>query len=172
MTAHAPPLTLRTDPLDPTPYDIAHPRPFLCDITVGRQQLSRAVDHVSNIEYLRWFDRAAELHSDSWGDTRPELLKRGVMWFVARHEIDYQAETGLDEQLILATWVRDVARVKSWRDSLLVRPADETIVARCASLWVYVDLERRKPTRIDDALAARLDPAIRRTSRGTSCTSS
>lgn len=175
MTSVAPPLTPRTAPFDASRYDVAHRAPFVCDITVGRDQLSRTVEHVSNIEYLRWFDRAAELHSDSWGDTRPVLLERGVMWFVARHEIDYLSEAGLDDELVLATWVRDVSRVKSWRDSILVRPRDDTVVCRCASLWVYVDLARRRPVRIPDVLAARLEPAMGRTRggmKGSSCTSS
>jgi acyl-CoA thioesterase FadM len=49
-------------------------------------------------------------------------------------------------------------RVKSWRDTLVVRPADATTVCRAATLWVLVDLASRRPTRIDAGMAQRFSP--------------
>jgi acyl-CoA thioesterase FadM len=49
-------------------------------------------------------------------------------------------------------------RIKSWRDTLVVRPADKTILCRAATLWVLVDLATRRPTRIDDVMARRFSP--------------
>lgn len=139
-------------------YDIPHPHPFVCEITVGPELLSRAIPHVSNIEYVRWFDRAAELHSDAAGYTREAMLEANIMWFVARHEIDYHAEAWLNDRLVIATWVRDFSRVKSWRDSVIVRPADETVVCRCATLWVLVDLQTRRPRRIPPEMSSAFQP--------------
>ena len=162
-------------PTPPTPpaalaeFGIPHPRPFSVDIHVDTAQLSDTVDHVSNVEYVRWLDRAAERHADSLGYTRQRMLEEGRMWFVARHEIDYVAEAGLGDRLVMATWVRDMQRVKSWRDYLLVRPADSTVIVRAATLWVYVDLARRRPTRIPAAMSDRFDPLHLRPGR--SCTS-
>jgi acyl-CoA thioester hydrolase len=139
-------------------YGIRHPRPFCCDVRVGAADVSRAIPHANNADYLRWLDRAAELHSDSVGYTRRTMLDGGIMWFVARHEIDYLAEAWIDDALLVATWVRDVQRVRSWRDSLIVRPADGTVICRCATLWVLVELERRKPIRVPAEMATRFDP--------------
>jgi acyl-CoA thioester hydrolase len=153
-----PGLVPRTRPLDLAAFDVPHPRPFLCDARIDGGHLSRAVPHVSNIEFIRWIDRAAELHADALGYTRQAMVDRGIMWFVARHEIDYLAEAWADDQLVAATWVRDMRRVKSWRDTLVVRPADKTILCRAATLWVLVDLATRRPTRIDDVMARRFSP--------------
>jgi acyl-CoA thioester hydrolase len=116
------------------------------------------VAHVSNIEFVRWLDRAAELHADSLGYTRRWMLDHGVMWFVARHEVDYLAEALPGDELAIATWVRDMRKVKSWRDYVIVRPADQTIVCRAATLWVFVDLATRRPMRIPAEMAARFQP--------------
>ncbi len=151
-------LTPRTVAMDWSVYDVAHPSPFVCDIAVHRSQVSRAVEHVSNIEYVRWLDRAAELHADSLGYTRLWLLDQGMMWFVARHEIDYLAEAWPEDQLVVATWVRDMRKVKSWREYVIVRPADGTIVCRAVTLWVLVDLATRRPKRIDAAMAEKFKP--------------
>ena len=143
--------------LAPAVEGVVHPRPFACDLTVGDGETSRAVDHVSNVHYLAWLDRAAELHSDSVGYTREAMLEQGVMWFVARHEIDYVAEAHPGDALTVYTWVRDMRRVKSWRDSIIHRPGDDTVVCRAATLWVLVDLATRRPTRVPPDMAGAFD---------------
>lgn len=158
-TSPNPPLlTPRLAPVDLSAFHVPHANPFVCDITIDPIHVSRAVPHVSNIEFVRWLDRAAELHADSLGWTRQAMLERGVMWFVARHEIDYLAEAWPQDQLRIATWVRDMRKVKSWRDYLIVRPADQTIICRAATLWVLVDLQTRRPRRIERDMALRFQP--------------
>ena len=155
--ARLPTLIPRAQAFDLGAYDVpAPPRsPFLCDLRITREQLGTVVEHVSNIEYVRWLDRAAELHSDAAGFTRAHMLENNIMWFVARHEIDYLGETWLDDELVIATWVRDFAKVKSWRDYVIVRPRDQRIICRAATLWVLVDLSTRRPKRIEPSMAAR-----------------
>ena len=80
------------------------------------------------------------------------------MWFVARHEIDYLSEVWLDDKLVVATWVRDMKRIKSWRDYAVVRESDMTVVCRAATLWVFVDLQSRRPKRIEPEMAMRFHP--------------
>ena len=138
--------------------EIPHPHPFLCDIRIEPSQVSGVVAHVSNVEYVRWLDRAAELHADSMGYSRRWMMDTGMMWFVARHEIDYLAEVGPNDDLIIATWVRDMRKVKSWRDYVIARPSDQSIVCRAATLWVLVDLESRRPQRIPPDMASRFSP--------------
>lgn len=158
-TDHAiPGLVPRTRRLDLTPFGVPHDEPFLCDAHIDAAHLSRALPHVSNTELVRWVDRAAELHADHVGYTRRTMIDRGIMWFVVRHEIDYLAEAWEHDELVVATWVRDMQRVKSWRDTLVVRPADGSIVCRAATLWVLVDLDTRRPTRIDAEMARRFKP--------------
>lgn len=153
-----PTLTRRTTSFDVSGFDVPHPAPFLCDLHITREHLGTVIEHVSNIEYVRWLDRAAELHADSLGYTRQFMLSNQIMWFVARHEIDYLAECWLDDGLVIATWVRDFHKVKSWRDYLIVRPADKHIICKASTLWVLVDLATRRPRRIDREMIERFKP--------------
>lgn len=157
-SSNVPALVPMREAVDLSMYDVPHPRPFVCEITIVPELLSRAIPHVSNIEYVRWLDRAAELHSDSAGYTRAAMLDENIMWFVARHEIDYLAEAWLNDRLLIATWVRDFKRVRSWREYAIVRPADETVVCRGATLWVLVDLESRRPRRIPPEMCRAFGP--------------
>lgn len=146
--------------VDLAAYDVPHPDPFVCSISIGPELLNPAIPHVSNIEYVRWLDRAAELHSDSLGYTRPMLIEGGMMWFVARHEIDYLAEAWAGDELLVVTWARDFSRVRSWRDYLVVRPADEKIVCRAATLWVLVNLHTRRALRVPAEMIRAFNPLI------------
>jgi acyl-CoA thioester hydrolase len=144
--------------IDLGPMELPHPRPFAARLIVADEPANNVVGHVSNIEYVRWIDRVAELHADSIGYTRDAMLAEGYMWFVGRHEIDYLAECFSGDELLLLTWVRSFSRVKSWRDVRIIRPADGVIVCQAVTLWVLVDLESRRPKRITPEMAERFAP--------------
>jgi len=135
---------LDTPPVD-TPQ-IPSQGVWFASITPGTDAASRAVDHVSNVEYVRWLDQCGQQHLASLGWASDSLIASGAMWFVARHEIDYRLEARAGESLVLATWVRDVRRVKSWRDTMVwrVTTAGPETVCTASTLWVHVDLERRR----------------------------
>jgi len=125
-------------------HGVDHPDPFVLRFTVTADQVSSVVPHVDNVAVIRWLDRAAELHAAALGWPRTRLLDENIMWFVGRHEVDYLAEASEADELIVATWVRDIRRVKSWRDYVIVRPSDNRIICRAATLWVLVDLSTRR----------------------------
>ena len=144
---------------------LAHPEPFFAAVHPCSEEQSRIVDHISNVEYLRWLDRAAELHMDSLGWTRDDLLETGRMWFVARHEIDYLAEVHAGDELHLATWVRDLRRAKSWRDTTIWRTNADSddeprMVCSASTLWVLVDLQTRRPCRVPPDMVDVLSPLM------------
>lgn len=126
-------------------------------IVPGAEATGNAVNHVSNVEYVRWLDRVGQLHLASLGWSGEDLLAAGAMWFVARHEIDYRREARAGEELLVASWVRDVRRVKSWRDTVVWR--GEQVVCTASTLWVHVDLETRRPVRPPDDMAAAMIPS-------------
>lgn len=136
-----------------------HPSPFQCDIEISCEQSSNEVNHVNNIEYLRWIDKASQLHCNACGWSRTRLLHDGVMWFVARHEIDYRSEATSADCLRLTTWVDDVRRVKSWRTTFIHALDEEPrIVCKCKTLWVLVDIQSRKPKTVPLEMAENLQP--------------
>ena len=77
MTAAPNGISPRTGWVDLSAWDVPHERPFVCDIVITPDQLSGTIEHVSNTEYVRWLDRAAELHADHLGYTRERLLDDG-----------------------------------------------------------------------------------------------
>ncbi|MCH2140681.1 MAG: thioesterase [Phycisphaerales bacterium] len=150
-------------PLPKTPDhvpDIPGRRVWFASITPSDDAANQTVSHVSNVEYVKWIDAMGQGHLASLGWTTEALIASGAMWFVARHEIDYLKETYAGETLLAATWVRDVKRVKSWRDTIIWRELDNTceVVCTASTLWVHVDLAERRPVRPPAEMMNALDP--------------
>ena len=137
-----------------------HPQATWLQLNPSNRGMSQLVNHISNIEIVRWIDHAAEMALSHAGWSYHDLLDAGSMFFVARHEIDYRSEALPDESFFIATWVRDIRRVKSWRDTLIwtIRDGAPEVVCTASTLWVHVDLATRKPHRIPVDMCDALNP--------------
>ena len=155
-----PDLSLLNQAPDQVPDLVTHPNPTWLELRTHTSGASSIVAHVSNIEFVRWIDRAAEQALSVAGWSYEDLLEKQAMFFVARHEIDYRGEALAEETLHVATWVRDIRRVKSWRDTVIWRIQEDEplIVCTASTLWVHVDLETRRPCRIPADMARTLHP--------------
>ena len=123
---------------------------FWCGLKVPESLgISEEIPHVNNAEYVRWIDRAAELATDAVGLTREMLLAAQRMWFVARHEIDYRGECFVGDDLLIATWISSLTRTTALRRTVVYHPADEKRILDASTRWAYVNLETRKPTRME-----------------------
>ena len=123
---------------------------FWCGLTVpNHSSTSEEIPHVNNAEYVRWIDRTTELATDAVGLTREMLLASKRMWFVARHEIDYRGESFVGDELHIATWISDYSRITAMRRTVIHRPADGKTILDASTRWAYVNLETRKPTRME-----------------------
>ncbi len=142
------------------PEWVVHPSPVWLRLKPLQEDASAVIAHVSNVSYLGWIDHAAERALTSAGWSYQDLLEKQAMFFVARHEIDYRMEVHREDLVYMATWVRDIRKVKSWRDTILWRIEDDEPVVVCtaSTLWVHVDLETRRPSRIPDDMSRTLEP--------------
>lgn len=140
--------------------------PFTLSLTVAQTNLGSTIAHVSNVEYVRWIDRIADLHGVACGYSRPQLLAQDRMWFVSRHEIDYLAETFADHRLGCATWISSAGRTTVQRETIIWNRDREIPICRASSRWVHMDLKTRKPLRIPESELQSLQPLATRVARG------
>jgi acyl-CoA thioester hydrolase len=101
--------------------------------------------HVNNVVYLRWAQDVAVAH---WRTLAPNESRDTVGWVVLRHEIDYKAAAFLDEELRVATWVGTREGLAFERHTEISRAADEKLLARARTLWVPINPETGRPTRV------------------------
>lgn len=100
--------------------------------------------HVNNVVYVRWMQDVAVLHSDSAGGTRA-MEQTGGTWVVRSHEIEYLSPAYEGDRIQASTWVEDVKKVRCTRRYEFKRSADNVLIARGVTLWVFVDVQTGRP---------------------------
>lgn len=118
------------------------PKIFRHDLTVPKEAID-ANGHVNNIEYLRWMQDAAVLHSKSSGCTEASRAN-GATWVVRTHRITYFRPAFEGDAISILTWVSNFRRVQSVRKYKIVRIADNVVICEGETNWVYVDAQTGK----------------------------
>lgn len=94
--------------------------------------------HVNNIEYLRWMQDAAVLHSDVQGCTKATIEAKAT-WVVRTHHIEYLRPAFAGQEIVVLTWIINIRRVQSLRKYRIVRITDNTVLVEGETNWVFVD---------------------------------
>ena len=102
-------------------------------------------DHVNNTVYLRWIQEVAIAH---WKSLASPEAQRAIRWVVLRHEIDYKTPACLGDEILLRTWVGEASRLKFERFTEVRRKSDKQLFARARTVWVPIDWQTGKPTRV------------------------
>ena len=128
-------------PAKPAFFDTVH--------TVQTDEID-SQQHVHNLRYLQWSLWAAHRHTEALGWDPQQALQQGVGWVVREHTIQYRAAAFADNEIVIRTWVHDMQRFASRRKYWICRPADQTLLAKVETRWVFVDLTQHKILPIPD----------------------
>src|SRR5437764_12846570 len=118
-------------------------------------------NHVNNTVYLRWVQDVATAHWKTLASAESQAV---IGWIVLRHEIDYKTPASLGDEVVLRTWVGKATRITFERFTEIRRLAvggqkseagGETLLAQARTLWVPMNPETGKPTRVPTEVRAR-----------------
>lgn len=121
-----------------------------------------AQNHVHNLRYIQWSLWAAGKHTAALGlDTAAEL-KRGFGFVVRKHDAEYRRAALDGDELIVRTWIYQIDRFSSWRQTYICRQSDRSVLARIKTRWVYADLKQHRVAEIPPQLVAavHLQPTV------------
>lgn len=127
------------------------PEVFEITMSVQPADIDRQ-NHVNNTVYVRWIQEVATAH---WEAGAPAEARAAIGWVVLRHEIDYKSPATLDDELLLRTWVGKATRATFERFVEVVRKNDHQLLAQARTLWVPINPETAKPTRVPPEVRAR-----------------
>ncbi len=113
--------------------------------------------HVNNIAYVQWMQDVAIKHSDAQGCTKDLYAELGTSWVVRSHLIEYLKPAFAGDEIEIQTWVCNMKRTRSLRRYRFLRCADQTLLVRAETDWVYVDTRSGKPRKIDNAVSGAFD---------------
>ena len=109
--------------------------------------------HVNNVEYVRWMQEVAVMHSGVQGFGLEQYRKLGVTWVVRSHRIEYVNAAFRGDEITVFTWVATMGRSQSLRKYKFVRVADSKVLAKAETNWVYLNTKSNRPCAIHDEVA-------------------
>ncbi len=90
---------------------------------------------------------AAWRHADSWGMSVPALQAENRTWVLARLAVRFYDRPGWKSELSVETWSRGFRGFPAIRDFVVNGPGG--LVALGCSVWFILDMETRRPVRLD-----------------------
>lgn len=124
------------------------------DIPVTAEVVDRN-GHVNNVAYIQWLQDAAVRHARANG-CMAATAAAGATWVVRSHFIEYLAPAFAGDTLTMLTWVVNFQKVRSLRKYKIIRAADQAVVARAETDWVFVNAKTGRPLTIPDEVKATL----------------
>ncbi|MFM7022636.1 MAG: acyl-CoA thioesterase [Flavobacteriales bacterium] len=118
--------------------------------------------HLNNGRYFDYFLNAREDHLANFYDLDIFHIarKKGVAWFVGKHEIVYRKPAGLREEIIISSEVINVSD-KSLIVEFIMYDKDKThIKAVLRSTFVHLDLQTMKAKAHDEELSQLLSNVL------------
>ena len=99
--------------------------------------------------YLRYFERARTEYLKEHGLEVKELLNKGILFVVARTEIDYKSPAQLYDTIQVETTITDVSKASFWIDYKITRKIDNKLLVngrtKMACISKYKKLLRIPP---------------------------
>lgn len=108
--------------------------------------------HVNNVAYVQWMQEAALQHSAATGCAQMTEAF-GATWVARMHRIEYLSPAFAGDVLTVFTWVAELRKVRSLRRYKFVRAADQKVLARGETEWVFVDASTGRPRGIPNQIA-------------------
>jgi len=99
--------------------------------------------HVNNVAYVQWMQNIAVEHYTAIGGI--EAQGKEATWVIREHKVEYFLPAFEGEEIEIRTWVENVRRVRSLRKYEFVRKADNKILVKGETDWVFVDVKTGSP---------------------------
>ncbi len=102
------------------------------------------LNHVNNLQYLRWTLKTATAHSKHVGWSADRYRESGTGWIVRSHKITYKLPAQLGDEVVIRTWLEELDRVSALRKYEIARKSDDRIYAFAETRWVFVEFSTLK----------------------------
>ncbi|MDC3379074.1 acyl-CoA thioesterase [Planctomycetota bacterium] len=134
------------------------PNAYQKHITVTPSDLDDQ-SRVGNVRVLDWMNQAAEEHSSALGFDWARYEAIGGMFVVRKHEVVYFAAAFEGDELTGFTWCTGQDKIRATRQHEIRRKSDGVLIAKCTTLWIFVDVKSGKPKRMPPEVREAFDPA-------------
>ena len=106
--------------------------------------------HVNNVVFLQFMQDVALEHSAINGYTLKRYKELQTTWMAKKHCINYIKPVFLGQKIKIKTWIDTISKTFAIRKYEFFNEEDNTLVCEAESTWVYIDLKKNRPCKIDE----------------------
>lgn len=102
---------------------------------------------------------AASAHASELGVSVATLIERGMAWVLSQLRIDVERWPRLGDKLTITTWPEAASGTRTER-RFTVASAEGEPLGEAVTIWLVLDLERRRPVRLPDFVKQALSEVV------------
>lgn len=103
---------------------------------------------------LKYLGEMANLHSDELGLTFDYFKEKNMAWVLNRWKVNIDVFPKFKERIKIRTWTVDFNKFYAYRNFEVIGE-DEKIIIYASSIWLLIDLKKKRPIKIPEYLANR-----------------
>jgi medium-chain acyl-[acyl-carrier-protein] hydrolase len=103
----------------------------------------------------QFLEEAAVAHAALIGVAVEELIENGIAWVLSRLHLEMGRWPAADEEIVIETWPEAASRLFTER-RFEVLDSSKRRIGTVSTLWLVLDLERRRPVRLPPQVLDRL----------------
>jgi len=104
---------------------------------------------------LKIFQEAAIYHSESIGFTTESYMGSGNIWMHNKNLFKAESLPNFKQKLKVKTWSRGIDKFRGFRNYEIYADGEKCITG--SSIWIYLNIDKRRPVRPTDDLIATYD---------------
>jgi len=134
---------MKCDPVNPVGSGIVNVWQETYPVLFGAIDRS---DRLTLSAMFQYFQEAATSHAINLGVGRDDMARTGQGWILSRMSVTVNRRPGYREPVTVRSWPRGWDKLFAIRD-YEIRGKDETTAVSGRSVWLIVDMEKRRPLR-------------------------
>ena len=96
---------------------------------------------------LTLLEETAADHCYSIGHSLYDLLEQNVGWVLLSGFLQMERYPKYKEKITIRTWISSYSSIRGFRENIIY-DEDHNIIGRGKGLWVFYDIQKRRPTKI------------------------
>ncbi|MDD2634270.1 MAG: thioesterase [Bacteroidales bacterium] len=98
---------------------------------------------------LTLLEETAADHCNSINHSLYQLAEQNIGWVLVSGVMQMDRYPKYKEKIIIRTWLSKYTKIKGFRENIIY-DEQNTIIGRSKGLWVFFDIDRRRPIQITD----------------------
>lgn len=124
--------------------NLNEPKVYHQEMVVLQEHLDE-MNHVNNVQYLKWIQDIAKAH---WDEEATTTWLEQYAWVALSHFIEYKKPAFLSNQLLIQTHVHEFSGPKCNRLVRIHNNQTKDLLVQSSTWWCMLDKSSGKPVRV------------------------